>query len=297
MAPLPVRRIGIFALPAQPRLAAALARLAELARQFGIELCYETEILPLVPPGARALRLDENGIDLLVTLGGDGTLLRGARLVTGEKIPVLGINLGHLGFLTSSSGSNLAGAFEHLRDGDFVLDHRVTLEAVILDDSGKPGESRIALNDFVVHSRAARVSRLDLFVGEGGVDDEIGSFSADGVIVSTPTGSTAYSLSAGGPIVAPEVDCILVTPVCPHTLALRPLVLAADERVIIKEVDPAGDLVLTVDGQEAVSIVPGSVVEIRKGTVRVPLLRFPGYTFFSTLRRKLNWALPSPSGA
>lgn len=298
MAPPPVRRIGIFALPEQPGLAPALARLDELARTFDIELSCERGVLEEAPPGTRPLRIEEEALDLLVTLGGDGTLLRGARTVTGTDIPVLGINLGHLGFLTSSSGSSLATAFERLRGGDFTLDHRITLEAAILDQDGTPGETQVALNDFVAHnSGAARVSRLDLFVGHDGVTDEIGSFSADGVIISTPTGSTAYSLSAGGPIIAPGVDCILVTPICPHTLAVRPLVLAADERVIIKEVDPSGDLVLTVDGQEAVTVVPGSTVEIRTGTVRIPLLRFPGYTFFSTLRRKLNWALKSPSGA
>ena len=298
MVPPPVRRIGVFARPGQPGLAPALACLGELARKCDIEVACEPEILALAPPGTRPLRLEEGALDLLVTLGGDGTLLRGARKVTGTETPVLGINLGHLGFLTSSSGSDFATVFERLRSGDFTLDYRTTLEAAILDEHGNPGNRHTALNDFVVHnSGAARISRFDLFVGHDGGSDEIGSFSADGVIVSTPTGSTAYSLSAGGPIIAPEVACILVTPIYPHTLAVRPLVLAADERVIITEVDPSGDLVLTVDGQEAMTVVPGSVVEIRTGTVRVPLLRFPGYTFFSTLRRKLNWALKSPSGA
>ena len=298
MAQPPVRRIGIFALPGQPRIPSALARLDELARTFGIELFCEPDILAQAPPDTRPLLLDHRGLDLLVTLGGDGTLLRGARMVTGKDIPVLGINLGHLGFLTSSSGSDLNATFERLRSGDFTLDYRTTLEASILDEDGNRGDPQVALNDFVAHnSGAARVSRLDLFVGHDGTTDEIGSFSADGVIVSTPTGSTAYSLSAGGPIIAPGVDCILVTPICPHTLAVRPLVLASDERVIIREVNPSGDLVLTVDGQEAVTVVPGSMVEIRTGTVHVPLLRFSEYTFFSTLRRKLNWALQSPSGA
>ncbi len=298
MAPPPVRRIGIFALPGRPGLAPALARMGELAGAYDIEIACAPDILADAPPATRPLRLEERGLDLLVTLGGDGTLLRGARMVTGTDIPVLGINLGHLGFLTSSSSSELADAFERLRAGDFTLDRRITLEAAILGEDGNRGGAHVALNDFVVHnSGAAKVSRLDLFVGRNGASDEIGSFSADGVILSTPTGSTAYSLSAGGPIVAPGVDCILVTPICPHTLAVRPLVLAADERVVVKEVAPAGDLVLTVDGQEAVAVVPGSVVEIRTGTVRVPLLRFPEHTFFSTLRRKLNWALQSPSGA
>ena len=297
MAPSSVRRIGVFALPGQPGIAPALARIEELARAFAIELSYAPGILAHAPGEARPLRLEDPGPDLLITLGGDGTLLRGARGVTGKGIPVFGINLGHLGFLTSSSGSDLANAFERLRGGDFTLDHLITLEAAIVDESGNAGERQVALNDFVVHnSGAARISRLDLSVGQGDANDEIGSFSADGVIVSTPTGSTAYSLSAGGPIVAPGVDCILVTPICPHTLAVRPLVLAADERVLIREVDASGELVLTVDGQEAVAVVPGSVVEIRTGEVRVPLVRFPGYTYFSTLRRKLNWALKSPTG-
>ena len=241
MASPSVRRIGVFALPGQPGLAPALARLDELARAFAVELSYEPGIVAEAPANARPFRLEEGELDLLVTLGGDGTLLRGARRVTGKDIPVLGINLGHLGFLTSSAGSGLSAAFERLRSGDFTLDYRVTLEAAILDEDGNAGDAQVALNDFVVHnSGAARVSRLDLFVGHDGGSDEIGSFSADGVIVSTPTGSTAYSLSAGGPIVAPGVDCILVTPICPHTLAVRPLVLAADERVIIREVDPCG---------------------------------------------------------
>ena len=297
MEPPPVCRIGVFALPGQPGIAPALACLDELARAFAIELSYEPGILSQAPGDARPLGTAEPGPDLLITLGGDGTLLRGARKVTGRDIPVLGINLGHLGFLTSSSGSDLANAFQRLRDGDFTLDHRTTLEAAILGEAGAAEARQVALNDFVVHnSGAARISRLDLLVGQGGANDEIGSFSSDGVIVSTPTGSTAYSLSAGGPIVAPGVDCILVTPICPHTLAVRPLVLAADERVIIKETDSSGDLVLTADGQETVAVAPGSVVEIRTGKVRVPLVRFPGHTYFSTLRRKLNWALKSPTG-
>ncbi len=295
--PAPVRRIGVFALPGQSGLARSLARLGELARGVGMELLCAPDILAQAGPGARALRGGEDGLDLLVTLGGDGTLLRGARKVTGRDVPVLGINLGHLGFLTSSSGSDLETAFERLRSGEFTLDRRTTLEAAVLGRDGRE-DPRVALNDFVVHSGgAARVSRLDLFVGHDGTREKIGSFVGDGVIVSTPTGSTAYSLSAGGPIVAPGVDCILVTPICPHTLAVRPLVLAADERVLVREAGPPADLALTVDGREAVAVAPGSVVEIRTGTVRVPLLRFPEHTFFSTLRRKLNWALESPSGA
>ncbi len=294
----PIRRIGLVGQRGHEELASALERLAAATRSTDVELFYESTILPSAPAEAPVLEIEDGAIDLLITLGGDGALLRGARMVAGRGVPVLGINLGHLGFLTSTSGSDIERALVELQSGNYTLDRRVTLEATIVDPTGARREPFLALNDFVLHkSGVARVCRLDLSVGEGDDRDEIGSFSGDGVIVSTPTGSTAYSMSAGGPIVEPGVDCILITPICPHTLAVRPLVLGATERITIHEVKPSEDLVLTVDGQQAVRLEPGDRVEVGQGHVRVPLLRFSRYTFFSTLRRKLNWALQSPSGA
>ncbi|NIP58265.1 MAG: hypothetical protein GWM92_08360 [Gemmatimonadetes bacterium] len=140
----------------------------------------------------------------------------------------------------------------------------------------------------------ARVTRLDLFVGEGKAEEEIGAFSGDGVVLATPTGSTAYSLSAGGPLIVPTVECIVVTPIAPHTLAVRPLVIPSGEVVTVRGLEreeSEESLVLTVDGQVGRRLANGDEVRVRRSPVAVSLVRLPEQSFFSTLRRKLNWAL------
>lgn len=299
-----IRRIGIIGQPRYADLSAVVRRLHEFSLEHGYELHYGEELLPLAPNGANApngaggvggpipLDLDAAEIDLLLTLGGDGTLLRGGRMVAGRETAILGINLGYLGFLTGAQENEIETALEHIRAGSYLLDRRYTLEAQVLHADGSEGDCFLALNDIVLHKAGvARVVRLDLSVGDGDDLDEIGSFSGDGVIVATPTGSTAYSLSAGGPIIAPSLDCLVVTPICPHTLALRPLVLPSTERIRIRALDRKEEMVLTVDGQVGRQLAAGDIVAVKKGTVRIALVRFPGQTFFSTLRRKLNWAV------
>lgn len=207
--------------------------------------------------------------------------------------PVLGVNLGHLGFLTSLRRDQTAEGLERVRTGDCWLDTRATVEGrVAVDGEESPQGTLWALNDLVLHKGGvARVVRLDLLVGWDGGREEIGSFSGDGIIVATPTGSTAYSLSAGGPILVPDMTSLVVTPISPHTLAMRPLVLPAEGVLTIRALDRAEDLVLTADGQEAAPVGPSGEVEVRPSTRRVILVRFPGQTFFDTLRRKLNWAI------
>jgi NAD+ kinase len=204
------------------------------------------------------------------------------------------VNLGNLGFLTSAGESELVDAVESVLDGQYVIDARFTLKATVEREEGG-GAAYHALNDLVISkSGMARVTRLELEVGAGAgssTPDRVGSFSADGVIFATPTGSTAYSMSAGGPIVAPDLDCIVATPVCPHTLAVRPLVMPPQERVRVRPLDEPADLVLTVDGQEATTVTAGDAVVVERGEYRVRLVRFPGQTFFQTMRRKLNWAV------
>jgi NAD+ kinase len=212
--------------------------------------------------------------------------------VAERRVPVLGINLGHMGFLTSMTLNGLEETFESLFRCEYVVDSRSTLEASVVAEDGTEREGHLALNDFVVHKGGmARVTRLELLVGEGEAQEEISSFSGDGVVLSTPTGSTAYSLSAGGPIVAPDMDCVLVTPICPHTLAVRPLVISAEETITVRPLDRAGTLSLTVDGQAGTELSKGESVVVRQAEARVDLVRFPGQTFFSTLRQKLNWAI------
>jgi NAD+ kinase len=298
--PLPTDRrvrVGVVGQPRYIDLEGVVHRLNQFAREHDLELIFDEEVLPLAPEGSAALELSAGSVDLLVSLGGDGTLLAAARGTAGLGIPVLGINLGHLGFLTSVAGDHVEVALEHFLRGEYLRDHRLTLEATVIHADGSEGATYVALNDVVLHKAgAARVARMDLSVGSGTNRDEVGSFTADGVIVSTPTGSTAYSLSAGGPIITPSVECMVVTAISPHTLAVRPLVLPADERVTLRELSASDEMVLTVDGVVGQSLEPADAVVVARGPHDVTLVRFPEQSFFSTLRKKLNWAIKSPDG-
>lgn len=272
-----------------PRYAAIHAtfdRVVRFARQHGLELAFEPE---LVEDEVGALKLHPEliaDLDLLLTLGGDGTLLRGARLVAPHGVPVLGVNLGHLGFLTSVGPAELEVALERVIQGDTVMDERMVLEISAESAAGEVHTTCLALNDAVLHRGGmARMIRISVFAH----GEEVGTYSADGIILATPTGSTAYSLSAGGPIVSPVVDCIVATPICPHTLAVRPLILSAAETVTVEVLSPTEELILTVDGQESANLVPGDRLVARRTDPPLRLVRFPGQTFFSTLRRKLRW--------
>lgn len=271
-----------------------LARLVAWARGREIELHLGENIYPLAPEAGR--RYDPGGdpVDLMVTLGGDGTLLRGARLTGAQEVPILGVNLGTLGFLAAVPPEGLEEALDRYAAGGTELDRRATLEARVATPAGE-ARPLVALNDLVIHAaRPARVVHLTLSVESGGLDDVIGSFSGDGLIVGTPTGSTAYSLSSGGPIVSPGVECIVVTPVSPHTMAVRPLLLPPEGVVWIRGGGRGDEVVVTADGRDLVPLPRGERVSVRLGTLRVPLVRLPGDHFFGTLKRKLNWAVASP---
>lgn len=293
-APPEFRRLGLVGQTSHPGLQPVMARLRPVFQQHGVAVVFQERLRPGDPLGPEMEGSLEEGIDLLVTLGGDGTLLWGARLVAELGVPVLGINLGHMGFLTSVTLDGMEAALEKLFLGEFFLDSRSTLEAIVVGGGGGRRDRYLALNDFVIHKGGmARVTRLDLLVGDEEAKEKIGRISGDGVVVATPTGSTAYSLSAGGPIVAPAMGCIIVTPICPHTLAVRPLVIHSQETVTVVPLDMDSSLVLTVDGQAGTDLSMGESVVIRQAAARVHLVRFPGQTFFSTLRQKLNWAVRS----
>jgi NAD+ kinase len=284
-----IRRLGVVARLNHPRMAETLERLRRFAETHGIELTFERAIDETSAPGDPS-ELKGPPPDLMVALGGDGTLLRASRLVAGMQVPVLGVNLGQLGFLTAATEDELETALERMLQGKYLLDARFTLKATVLDAAGRERATLHALNDFVLHQvGVARVTRLQLSVGADGEEERLGSFTGDGVILSTPTGSTAYSLSAGGPIIEPRMECMVLTPICPHTLAVRPLVISADERITVSALDKV-PLVLTVDGQEGREVEEGGAVVVEKGDVVIHLVRFPGQSFFTTLRLKLNWA-------
>lgn len=282
----PPQRIGVVGHPRYASLDAALHRLAAFAEGEGLDLVFEEALLPPAE-GATALHPDDiAGLDLLLTLGGDGTLLRGARMVAPHGVPVLGINLGHLGFLTSIGPQDLETSLDAVLAGEFVFDARMVLEARAESGDGEVRGSYLALNDVVLHrGGVARMIRISVHAHH----EEVGTYSSDGIILATPTGSTAYSLSAGGPIVAPSIDCIIATPICPHTLAVRPLVLSARETVSIEVLPPSEQVILTIDGQEGVGLSQGDRLVVSRAPTPLRLVRFPGQTFFSTLRRKLRW--------
>ena len=284
----PAARVGVIGHSRYEQLEATLGRVREYAASRGVAFLFEEELLGSHGmEGVAPLRPEDlPDLDLLLTLGGDGTLLRGARQVARHGTPVLGANFGHVGFLTSAAPEELVGAQALARSGEIWLDERMMLDVRAESQDGAACGEFLALNDVVLHKGGvARMIRLE--VGANG--HMVGSYSADGIILATPTGSTAYSLSAGGPIVAPSVDCIIATPICPHTLAVRPLVLPASETVTVDVLTPSGELLLTIDGQEDAHLAPGDRVVVRRAPWPVRLVRFHGQTFFSTLRRKLGW--------
>jgi NAD+ kinase len=282
----PPRRVGVAGHAGYADLHATLNHMRELAGQGGMELFFEEALLPLAPGADPLIPGDLQDLDLLITLGGDGTLLRGARMVAPHGVPVLGINLGHLGFLTSVAPTELDDAFAAVLNGRVALDERMVLDARAEAADGTCHGTFLALNDAVLHKGGfARVIRLAVRAG----GEEVGTYRADGIILSTPTGSTAYSLSAGGPIVSPSIDCIIATPICPHTLAVRPLVLPADQTITVEVLSPSEELILTVDGQDGAALAPGDRLVVSRAQTPLCLVRFPGQTFFSTLRRKLRW--------
>ncbi len=279
------------------RMGAACRRIARVADEFGVAVAVEPGLASAAPELEPADPTTAS-VDLIVSLGGDGTLLRTARMAFGRDIPVLGINLGNLGFLTSVSADGIGDGLRTVLRGGFSIEKRRTLHAEIRDRNGAVRQTCSALNDVAIHnSGAAQVVRLDLWVGPQDDLEEIGSFSGDGVIVSTPTGSTAYSLSAGGPVIVPQLDCLLVTPILPHTLALRPVVVPGDDRITVMALDRREPLFLTADGQEGGPVGHDERVVVRMGAFDVALVRLPGHSFFATLRRKLGWAAsPRPGG-
>jgi len=285
--------VGVVGNPNYPDLGAFLATLQHKASSVGITLYSEERIQALWPTGDGGpppllSEAPSTELDLLITLGGDGTLLRGARLLNGANTPILGLNLGRVGFLTTAGPETLDWAIDSIVRRAYTTEPRLALQSAISGKGAKGGRVEpLVLNDVVVHKGGvARVVRLKVSVD----GDEVAQYSADGIIVSTPTGSTAYSMSAGGPIVVPTVDAIVVTAICPHTLAVRPLVLAANAVVTIQPIPPWSDEVLvSFDGQVGTPIQAGERIEVRRAERPILLVRLGPESFFKRLRKKLHW--------
>jgi NAD+ kinase len=286
-------KVGVVGNPRYRDLKGVLEHVADQAPARGIMLYTEERLREFWD---REVPIFE-GVDLdaLITFGGDGTLLRGARLLGARETPILGINLGRVGFLTTATRPTLDPALDALVGGRYVIERRQALQAEIKDGAGNGRALQMAMNDVAVHKGGvARVIRVNVFI-QG---ENVGPYSADGLIVATPTGSTAYSLSAGGPIVVPGVEAMVVTPIAAHTLAVRPLVVPSSYRIVIEPM--AGwseDLLVSFDGQTGTTLAPGESVDVRRADHRVCLIRLGGDGFFGRMRQKLHWGDLSGRGA
>lgn len=279
-------RIGVLANCRKPDAGAVLERLSKKAEELGISLFASGDTAKLLPSAEAVVESDlASGIDVLVALGGDGSMLRAVRVLSGSDTPVLGVNLGSLGFMTSVPQDQLEHALDVLAEGDYKVSDRTTAECRVLKDGKELGHYR-ALNDIVAGwGASSRVVTLALDLD----GDEVTSYLCDGLIISTPTGSTGHSLSAGGPILHPETPAFVVSVVCPHALSHRPLVIPDRCAITVRILDSPKRLLLSVDGQEELSIEEGSSLEVWRSPRSVRFIHVPGYSYFSVLRQKLGW--------
>jgi NAD+ kinase len=280
-------RVGIAVKHDAPQAPAVLTRLVSWLIQRGLWVALEKEAVGLVPgcPAAAVRKEDLPAqVDVVIVLGGDGTLLSMARAVGDLGVPILGVNLGGLGFLTATTLEEMFSAVAALLAGELEVEERMMLAARVRR-RGEAVFEHVALNDVVIlKSAMSRIINLAVSV-EGRYAT---AYRADGLIISTPTGSTAYSLSAGGPIVFPGMDAIVITPVCSHTLTNRPIVLPGTHRLEVT-LQTAQQVMVTLDGQVGIDLEESDTVEVWQASARIRLVRVPQKDFFSVLRTKLKW--------
>ncbi len=287
-----MNRIGIIAKRNKPEAVNITRNLVDWFRLKKIEVYIEDEMANLLGPQASGPHLNPTQredfptqVEMIIVLGGDGTILSVARLVGDHKVPILGVNLGGLGFLTEITLEELYRVLERVVQGDFVTNERVVLTAAVIRKGERMAEFTV-LNDAVINKGAlARIIDIETTVN----GEYLTTFKSDGLIFSTPTGSTAYNLSAGGPIVYPSLHCIIITPICPHTLTNRPIMVPDDVeiRAILKTKQQ--EVILTLDGQQGFPLEMEDVVEVRKAEGRILLIKSPHRHYFEVLREKLKW--------
>jgi NAD+ kinase len=280
------KTVAIISKPSKPELNNIAPEVVDWLATHGYQVIVDDETAKYAPKADAVPRnqIASKQPDFAVVLGGDGTLLSAARALAKANIPILGVNLGSLGFLTEVPLQDLYDTLEAAGENKCSFESRAMLHCELVRE-GKCLATYNALNDAVVNKSAiARLVGFDLFVDQNFVSN----YKADGVIVATPTGSTAYSLAAGGPILMPNVDAFVVTPVCPHSLTHRPLVVhdTAEIQIVVRDVDDKA--FLSIDGQIGVPVCDGDYVVCRKAAYRVKILRMRK-TFFDVLRTKLKW--------
>jgi NAD+ kinase len=279
--------IGIISRPRRSDLCVVVPPLLKWLEARGIQTLLDEETANCLSDGTKGLTRQKvaDASQLLLVLGGDGTLLAAARLAAPRGIPVLPINMGSLGFLTNFTLKELHPALEDTLEGRFSLSERVLI-SVDLERAGKVIDTQRVLNEVVINKGAlARMIELELIID----GDFVCRYRADGLIVATPTGSTAYSLSAGGPIVHPTVESFIITPICPHMLSDRPLVIRDSSTVEMKLSGNTESVFLTLDGQRGIPLQPNDVIRAARAKEMLKLIQPPQKSYFEILRNKLKW--------
>jgi NAD+ kinase len=283
-----MKKVGIIARKNKPEAAEIVNELRDWLIRRGFEPYFDEDTADLIHEKTYRYPKDRIPflVDMMIVLGGDGTLLSVARLMEERQVPILGVNLGGLGFLTATTLEKLYPTLQSIQKNEYILDNRMMLAAEVY----RQGE-RIAgytvLNDAVIHKGAAlaRIIDIDTYIDKQFVT----SFRADGLIISTPTGSTAYCLSAGGPIVHPQVEAFIMTPICPHTLTNRPIVIPNMAVVEVTMRSEHEDVMLTLDGQVGVALLYRDIVRVTKAKHQIQLIQPSGRNYFEVLKTKLRW--------
>ena len=283
-----IKRVGLIGNSDKVSCGGVIRKAAQLISKTGRRVYADAAtarmagLKPCAYPDAASLTRE---VDLLLVFGGDGTMLRVASEVAGSRTPILGINVGGLGFLTAVSSHEMPRALQRVWKGEFSLESRPMIEV-----SGRCRGRFIrqcALNDFVIsRGIVSRLITLEVSVD----DDPLTRYRCDGLIVSSPTGSTAYSLSAGGAVVHPAAEVFELTPICPHTLSNRSVIVSLDSSIQVKVISPKPETILSADSRGVSEMAAGDTVVIRRGKDAVQLMHLNGSSFFETLRRKLHWS-------
>lgn len=285
----PIRTIGLFGKYGSKDVGHVIERLCAFVRERGLQVLLEhatAEFMEQTCADSRPLASIGQEIDLAIVVGGDGTMLHVARNLARFGVPLIGVNLGHLGFLTDISTERMYEELTRILDGDFETEERILLESEVVRD-GKVLQAANAFNDVVINK--GQLARLIEF--ETWLDGEfVNSTRADGIIIATPTGSTAYALSAGGPILHPTLPAIVLVPICPHTLSDRPLAVSSDSHVVIVMTSTAHQNAhVTLDGQTNFSIQDNDRVQVRRAERPVTLIHPSRRNHYDVLRAKLHW--------
>jgi NAD+ kinase len=287
-----IKRIGIILKPHQPEALKTICELVVWLAERNITLVGGPEIERERIEHQTGCGVDQlesekiaGRVDLILVLGGDGTMIATARMIGDQEVPVLGVNYGGLGYLAEFRIEELYTALESILSGNYRLDRRVMLEVELKSGDAPPKLSRV-LNDVVINKSAlARIIEIEAYLNRQFVN----SFRADGLIVSTPTGSTAYNLSAGGPVIFPSMNAVVITPICPFTLSNRPIVVPDDDEIELLLKTDNEEVALTLDGQVGFPLKVGDRVAIRKSRTTFNLIQPMNRNYFDVLRDKLRW--------